>query len=1125
MNKVSIYLIILFSTFCLKGVSQCFTSNPPSVTITSVTTSSISISWNNVGGSSQRVKVTPLTGPLAGIPFATASIMTLTYTISTGLTPGTLYKIEVWGHVNFCAGGFPLDSEIGEVAIYTIASPPTNLATSNIGASSFRATWTASTGASQGYLLDVSTNNVFSSFVGVYHDFVVGVNATFIDITSLPATGTNYYYRLRAKNSGGTSAYSSGINSALTLPATPTFNSPTNIAGNSFIANWQTSIGASSYTLDVSINNLFSPKVTHQITGGTIDNFQVPNLNSGVTYFYRIMASNSSGDSPISSTSSLTTTFSAPTISSIIPIDANSFQFTWNISASTSGVTGYRIDVSENNMFTSFVNGYENLLVQGQTKTISGLSSGTIYFFRVRAVGASSNSPNSTTANTLTIPSPPNLGVAAITSTGFTASWNNLPNVLEYLIDIANDQAFTSILSSFNNKSVSSSSISISGLTPGTSYFCRIRSRNSSGTSTNSTPVITVLTAPTVPLVFDKSSISPTSISVNWTSVPTATEYDLYVYRDQDFLDGVEGFNPLVVTHPMLTANIIGLNPATIYYLRIRARNAPDYGSEFKTISATTLLPGGGSSTPEIKNVVFPDFFVSKQTKEISAVITGGVGDLTVSLSHRTKSEENFIKDNVPLIDGSYKIAINEFWFDDFGMEFYLEAKDANQTIRDLTHSILSGVSNVKIPLSSFGKTQENYQVISIPYSLDDNHINNSFEKVMGTYNKKNWRFSHYSNGRLIDYENGLSANLITQGLSYWFISKDEVSLDLGAGKSYGNSIVNPFIMQLKKGWNQIGNPFPFDISWQEVMSANGNLNTVSTLYTYKRENRSFIEDDLLKVYSGGFVFAEEATDLNFPVNLSKQSGGRIATQIEFSGTGLNDWFLPIQLKQNGMLNTMSGIGMHGAASDGKDIYDRITLPHFFDYVELSSSIDSYSYKLARNIFKTKNREIWNLKIESNSNENVELIWDSNYINNLNGELLLYDKSQGTIINMAETDKVSTKPNASLSIYFNADKTWGATKSVILGRPSPNPFREEVSIPIDYTIKGQSRAVMQIINLQGVVLVEKEIRASDTGLLLAQWNGFSAAGVEASSGLYIFRIIGTDEEGEKFNYTGKIIKQ
>ena len=89
-----------------------------------------------------------------------------------------------------------------------IPAAPTAKAATNVTKSGFIAHWGSVTGATS-YRLDVSTSSTFSSYLSGYQNLVLG-NVISRSVSGLSA-GRSYYYRVRARNSAGTSGNSNVI--------------------------------------------------------------------------------------------------------------------------------------------------------------------------------------------------------------------------------------------------------------------------------------------------------------------------------------------------------------------------------------------------------------------------------------------------------------------------------------------------------------------------------------------------------------------------------------------------------------------------------------------------------------------------------------------------------------------------------------------------------------------------------------------------------------------------------------------------------------------------------------------------------------------------------------------------
>ncbi len=94
----------------------------------------------------------------------------------------------------------------------------------------------------------------------------------------------------------------------------------------------------------------------------------------------------------------------APIIRPASAVSGTSFRANWS---HVSGAIAYDVDVSTDMQFGSFLSGYSNLAVADTFAQVSGLDSGTAYYYRVRASNGSQTSVNSRTMAIITSPGYP----------------------------------------------------------------------------------------------------------------------------------------------------------------------------------------------------------------------------------------------------------------------------------------------------------------------------------------------------------------------------------------------------------------------------------------------------------------------------------------------------------------------------------------------------------------------------------------------------------------------------------------------------------------------------------------------------------------------------------------------
>ncbi|MBN2356112.1 T9SS type A sorting domain-containing protein [candidate division KSB1 bacterium] len=406
---------------------------------------------------------------------------------------------------------------------------------------------------------------------------------------------TTYYWRVRAKNMGGTGAWSSPTRRFTTILAAPVPVSPDDGATNqplalSFI--WHKTSGADTYHLQVDDDQYFIyPRVIDD-DGLTDTTRMAASLNSSTLYYWRVRAKNAGGSSDWSSPAWQFTTVmakpAAPALSA--PADGSVAQaleptLKWNAGA---GVSSYHLQVSTNGEFNQLV--FDDSTLTGTSKKIGPLSYDTRYYWHVRAKNTAGISDWSDPAWSFTtvmmapampaLVSPAN-GAADLSST-VTFSWSPAERAQFYHLQLAMDDAFTQLF--YEKSDLTGISAEVGPLAGMTTYYWRILARNTGGSSNWTGPwSFTTRQLPPLPPVLaspaDKSSDVSTTVVLSWNPAASAIDYHLQVSLFADF-------SQLMVDDSLLTdtqQSVGNLSPATGYYWHVRARNTAGYSDYSQT--------------------------------------------------------------------------------------------------------------------------------------------------------------------------------------------------------------------------------------------------------------------------------------------------------------------------------------------------------------------------------------------------------------------------------------------------------------------------------------------------------------------------------------------------------------
>lgn len=185
------------------------------------------------------------------------------------------------------------------------------------------------------------------------------------------------------------------------------------------------------------------------------------------------------------------------------------------------------------------------------------------------------------------VPPPPTVnGAENITSSSFTATWNPSTGATGYRLDVALDNLFNNYVPGYQNLNVgNTTSWNVTGLTPASTYFYRVRALNASGASGNSGIASTPTLLP-APLATSATNVLGTSFTANWGAVAGAAGYRLDVSRNSVFTNFVTGYQDIDVGDTT-SRNVSGLADKTIYYYRVRAYGSAGTSDNSNVISVS----------------------------------------------------------------------------------------------------------------------------------------------------------------------------------------------------------------------------------------------------------------------------------------------------------------------------------------------------------------------------------------------------------------------------------------------------------------------------------------------------------------------------------------------------------
>jgi hypothetical protein len=359
-------------------------------------------------------------------------------------------------------------------------------------------------------------------------------------------------------------------------------------------------------------------------TGSNTQTYTVSGLAAGMLYTLRVRRQTPCGAGSWSSTSATPPAFPplAPTglAAEVVPatgVGPGQVKLTWSAPSSDKPITDYLIQQSINSTtWTTVADGTSS----ATTYTVTGLSVGTQYAFRVAAVSEPGQGywsaivqatppvwkPDAPSGLTAAVAPAAGVGSGQVKLTWIVPA-NNGSAITDYLLqDSTNGTTWTTVSDGVST----ATNYTVAGLTNGTKYWFRVAAKNGVGdgpwtTTITATPVWvaggpTGLTAAVAPA----TGVAPGQVKLAWTAPASTGGAAITDYVIESSLDGTNWTPVNDGTSTTTSYTVSGLTNGTAYTFRVSAKNTVGVGSPSSTVSAT---PAGEPDAPIVTATVAPN--------------------------------------------------------------------------------------------------------------------------------------------------------------------------------------------------------------------------------------------------------------------------------------------------------------------------------------------------------------------------------------------------------------------------------------------------------------------------------------------------------------------------------------
>ena len=431
------------------------------------------------------------------------------------------------------------------------------------------------------------------------------------------------------------------------------------------------------------------------------------------------------------------------------------------------------------------------------------------------------------------------------------------------------------------------------------------------------------------------------------------------------------------------------------------------------------------------------------------------------------------------------------------------------------------------------------HRMISIPYVLNDPSIDGVLVDNLGAENPYNWRLFDWlqddTNYVAFDDSNWQENRGFEQGTAFWLITSEPQTFDAGSGRSPEN--VN-YRINLEPGWNMIGNPFPYAISWLDIEKTSNFIS--DPIYRSTTDSIGWIYNVAnLNPWDGYFVWNGDSSSRSLIVPPKEAPIRPLMKQQTLAHKYLSKYedvsiLISSDIRCGKFIDVDNLFGVSTTAANEYDRYDLKEAPVIGDYVSLW--IDNRKWKKYGGQYTVDIRKAgldgysWDIVVDYSIKKPEDFLTITfQQLTDLpeNWLIYLFDLSEDISINLRKQSEISLKSIADEQTFKPYKLVIGTEDYVLqnstdipliplafeLFQNYPNPFNAITTI--SFNLPKRMYVTVKIYNILGQqvkTLVDEEVRGGHHKI---HWDGTNNQGNLLATGLYIVRLHAKDKVAVK----------